>query len=186
MKTVISWSPSFEESSSWNRFCWAHSNRRVSHTGSKINHREFGSFLWSTHTYGWSIWSGRNAVLIKITLLLCHTWQCWEYVPLPPSHQKEQADRRTVDVQSFSLIFSEGESEISLEKSLEEVKDSWKTKSWICSSLLPHNYLALSCVPFLLPSFLPSFLPSTSGSDFSHWTTERPAEPAKHNLSPEQ
>ena len=42
----------------------------------------------------------------------------------PPSHPKEQADRRTVDVQSLSLIFSEGESEISLEKSLEEVKDS--------------------------------------------------------------
>ena len=90
MKTVISWSPSFGESSSWNRFSLAHSNRRVSHTGSKINHREFGSFLRSTHTYGWSIWSGWNAVLIKITLLLCHTWQCWEYVPLPHLTQKNK------------------------------------------------------------------------------------------------
>ncbi len=42
----------------------------------------------------------------------------------PPPLQKEQPDRRAVDAQSHSLIFSEEEREISLEKSGEQVKDS--------------------------------------------------------------
>lgn len=98
-------------------------------------------------------------------------------MPPPPPLQKERADRRAVNVQSHSLIFSEGESEISLGKSREEVKDGSKTKSWICSSLLPHNYLALSCVPFFLPSLPHLVLTSL---------TEQPPEPANHNLLPMQ
>lgn len=118
----------------------------------------FASFLWSTHTFGWSIWPAEMLFWLKshcyYVTLGCVKSAC----PSPHLSEKEQADRRAVDVQSRPLVFSEGESEISPGESGEEVKDSWKTKSWICSPLLPHKCPAflslfrLSCPHLVLTS----------------------------------
>lgn len=136
---------------------------------------KFGLFLQSTHMYGWSIWPAEMLFWLKSHCYYVTLGSVKSTCPSPISPKRTTRPANSWLVQSQSLIFSVGESEISLEKSREEVKDSWKTKSWICSSLLPHNYLALSCVPFFcppLPHLVLTFL------------TVRPAEQAEHNLLP--
>lgn len=171
LKTIINCSISFKSTF----FCEMNEKDFFNHMSTGDNRRCFSLLLRSTHMYGWSIWPAEMLFWLKSHCYYVTLGSVKSTCPSPISQKRTTRPANSWLVQSQSLIFSVGESEISLEKSQEEVKDSWKTKSWICSSLLPHNYLALSCVPFFcppLPHLVLTFL------------TVRPAEQAEHNLLP--